>query len=268
MRFPPSAWPKDPALAPFVAQMRAYVENGASFRDNILSADIGPVSLVHGTESVFDNPRLFKPRAFILTEARDESGELVQLVGDPVFNPRPTNDDGSVRAGQYGLTARVAAPDGVCSIYRNAAHSIASGGSNTAIPFDTALFESGDLSFDSTNTGIACARDGYVQVNGELEYAASAAGTVRRMFVAKQGGTLGNVEIWGNSRSAPPAVVLGLSGSGLVEVSAGDVLQMAGFQDSGGNLALTVSQRRCKLDAFYVAPPIGQTVTVTGILVG
>jgi hypothetical protein len=165
-----------------------------------------------------------------------------------------------ISPGVLGITAQFAPPTGVCSAYRDAAHSLANG-ANTVVPLDAAGFESGALEFDSVNTGILCAQPGYVQINAELEFSASAAGTARRMFVAKLGGS--STEVWAREAGAPSAVVTAFSGSGLIEVEVDDVIQLAGFQDSGGALALTVTQRRCKLDARYVAPPANYEARVS-----
>lgn len=129
-------------------------------------------------------------------------------------------------------------------------------GTVTALPFDSTLWTSdGELQLATLvmgGYGIYCARDGYVQANFTFEAAAGAGGNYRKAYLGRLRTT--SSDIFGQSSLAPSAgATWGASGAGLIEVQAGDILQVFVQQDSGGNLALTVSGQRSRMDAFYVA---------------
>ena len=59
------------------------------------------------------------------------------------------------------------------------------------------------------------------------------------------------------------AVNQGLTGSGLISVIAGDYLQMFYMQNSGGVLAVVLTDKRTRMDAHYTDPAITTKGRVT-----
>ena len=160
------------------------------------------------------------------------------------------------------VTARFPAPSGVCSAYRSAAYNFPDNVS-TRVPLDSAAYATGALSLDSSNESVLCAQPGFIYVTHQIEFSGSAAGTSRRAFIYKNNTPASPVEVWGSTSDVPSAVTNRLTGGGLVSVATGDLIRFAAFQNSGGVLALGVSVFKTKLDAHYVAPPIGTTGKVT-----
>lgn len=139
-----------------------------------------------------------------------------------------------------------------CSVSLSANANIASG-SNQTVPFNTTVFQAGELSLATTpgTYGILCARAGLVSTSYSAELAASAGGTFRRAYIRLV--RTGDNDFSGRQTDTPTAAIaFGAAGHWLVEVLAGDVIEVRVGQDSGGVLALNASGFRTRLDAFYV----------------
>lgn len=261
----PNGW-GDTFTPRMAADLRTLFANGITFRDNMNIA-IVTFDAQHGAETLVANPLSGKPIAFIpsesfsITAIGGKSNQVARPIdGDPVLNTSRAD-------GMLGITVRFAAPVGVCAAYRSAAYNFPDN-TSTRVPLDTAIFEDGDLSFDAANESIVCARPGFIYATYQIEFSGSAAGTSRRAFVYKNNTPAAPVEVWGLASLTPNAVNNRMSGSGLISVSAGDLLRIAAYQNSGGVLAIGVDLFKTKLDAHYVAPPAACLGRVSGILVG
>lgn len=231
---------------------------GVSVADNLF-AEFVELPFVHGEPIQRPSPLRGRsiPKGFEVIAAWDSNNNAI---------PFPTSefDENFEDSGEWRLTFYAPAPSGVCSIYRSAADDTANS-SAEVIPFDTEDIAMGDLAYDSTVTGIRCSRAGIIRAGYALGWAASAAG-FRLSYIRKNAST---TTIYGTQTSVGSATASpGFSGSALIAVAANDYLQLIGFQTSGAALAVDVSNNRARLDAHYVAPPIGYSGTVLGIMWG
>lgn len=125
-------------------------------------------------------------------------------------------------------------------------------GTVTPIEFDTSQFQNGyvRLATEAEGYGLYFERAGYVQVNFGLELAASAAGSYRRAWLRKNGD---DSEVWCKDADTPSASkTYTHSGSTLLQVEAGDIVQLVAQQDSAGNLAVTTTGNLTRIDAHYL----------------
>lgn len=107
----------------------------------------------------------------------------------------------------------------------------------TAITFNSEDIDSASMHDTSSNTSritVPAGGDGWYLVSAIMAFQTSAAGTVRRLRIQKNGATVANYlpEI-----GYPPSATLQeLQITGALALVAGDYIELQAFQDSGGNL--------------------------------
>ena len=228
-----------------------------------MNAAIVTYRMTHATERTIKNPLKGRPVGIKAIRSAAIAGGTRYTVDSVDW--RFVESTNATDPQQLGIAVNYAAPHGVCSIYRSAAYNFPDAVS-TAVPFDTTSFSSGSLSYDTTNTAILCAKPGYVYASYAWNITPNATGG-RRAMISKNNSI--GTELWGRENDSPSATIdTGLAGGGLIEVAAGDLLQVFGFQNSGGVLALALGQGRTKLDAHYVAPPATAQNDVSFVVYG
>lgn len=238
-----------------------------NYQDNTKYRD-KTLNLVHGAETEVKVPDgVGNPRSVVALQCEGvtlgadgkPNGSIYGLGLDSPIEWRPSDV-----AGRVLIKARFAPPVGVCSIYRAAAYDFPDNTPST-FPLDTALFSSGSLSFAAGSNAILCAVAGVVAISYAASFSANATGR-RRASMLVDGATTDEHGREDDAGAAGNAATM--SGAGLARVSAGSVITLHGFQNSGGVLALTVANNMTKLNAHYVAPAIGTTGRVKLLFVG
>jgi hypothetical protein len=120
-------------------------------------------------------------------------------------------------------------------VRRDAALSINSG-VNTAVEFDTVLFDQGDL-FDTDNSTRLTARTGgWYAMGFNVAFAANGTG-VRAAFIQTSTGAL---PVFSQIPGTAGGLAI-LAGAGVWQLERGDYIELYLGQDSGGSLAITVA---------------------------
>jgi hypothetical protein len=126
-----------------------------------------------------------------------------------------------------------------CSAYRAADQTIAND-TFTAITWDNEFYDTDTIHSTSTNTSrftIPAGQGGKYLLTSTIIWANNATGARQYAFY-KNGSTLGNAAIFPSSTSASYS---GQSGVLVVDLAAADYIEVFGYQNSGGNLALVGS---------------------------
>ena len=226
-----------------------------------------PLVMVHGVPLTIKNP-LNTPIRSVMAVACiglsvDSTGKPTRgtyNLGLPQIEWHPSGkQDGSVV-----VTANFPPPTGSIIAYRNAALSQSVAASSLA--FDTVESQGvGGLSLSSGS--ILCASAGIVQGSFVVAWTLSILGTFRYAHFQKNAvGSLYGLSVLGPMGAAGTATTN--NGTGRIPVAAGDVINVRTGQDSGGALALEVATQRVRVDAQYVAPPVGTTGKVTLFFAG
>jgi len=226
-------------------------------------------TFTHGTQQEVPNPFYPSvPTGFLVTNTSASTSPSISFT--PV-----------TRSGFCGITANFARPAGVVDLLRAATQSIPSA---TSTPIQWTSDElsltlvgttatSGAFSYDyttttgtpPTNSKITCLSSGFVLVTASGGFAANATG-LREFWLVKNNATTPR---WADTlyQSPPVTTDIRFNLSAVIQVTAGDYLQLYCYQDSGGalnTLAGTVS----RFQARYVDVPTTYSGTVQGYLLG
>lgn len=230
-------------------------------------------TLIHNTEYLFQNPLKTTPVGFTPIIAFDSNRVAVPTPQCTLNNSRTD--------GLTGITARFASPPGVVDLLRSTAQSISSTASTpiqwTSDELSVALTgttaTSGAFSYDYTTTSgspavnskINCSAAGFVLVNASGGFAANSTG-LREFWLVKNNATTPR---WADTlyQSPPVTTDIRFNLSAVIQVAAGDYLQLYCYQDSGGALN-TLAGTVLRFQARYLNAPITYSANVTGILWG
>ena len=152
------------------------------------------------------------------------------------------------------VTARFPAPEGSISLLRSTAQSIAHNVTTQSVSWSSSVYATGALSY-STDT-ITCAKAGIVQAQYSSLFDTAAGG--RRQWWLSHAST-------NRAENITPVAdnYVAASGADEVSVAAGDTIKLFAFQDRTAATALDLLANRTRMQARYVAPPIGTTGKVT-----
>jgi hypothetical protein len=249
-------------LATALRDLRHGFTNGLTFDENMLAAVV-QLPLVHGTEATFDHPGRFRARGFWPLEARDSSGNVLQLDGPPAFNSMPRDASGRTIAGQYGVTVRYALSHTEPCLIRTAS-------GNQSIPHGVSTDISG---WNTTEFS----RGGVITTDGTT-FTASEAGTYSVSLGGRfEGGTYTAVDLWivqGAQNIGQHYIVAALGDSPILttttvlRLTAGGTFKTRCYQTNGAGVArnFITTDRRISLHRLHNDST--PAATVTGILVG
>lgn len=249
-------------------QTTRALRNGLSIVDNTPWKFV-TLNMVHGVEYTVKNPFDNQGDAIKAVSVSQCIGVAVGTDGKPTgsfytlaqpqLQWRPSGKpDGSVT-----VSAFYPSPSGMAIAYRNAAYNAPA--ANTVFPFDTTDIVDGAISHDNAGN-FTCAATGYVRVAYTVVFSGTAATGFRQTFVRKASGT---TAIWAISYTVPATTnENSAGGSDLIDVVAGDSLNLRTDQNSGGVVAMNVGNRRCRISLQYVAPPVPTVGRVTMLFQG
>jgi len=236
------------------------------------SGTLQSLTCVHGTESLFTPQGLsFTPRGFVplYTLLTDGITAALPVAGTPYLNTSRTD-------GQLGLTVRFAPPFGSVNLKRSGA-GIVVGGGGVQVPmqFDARdAADSGAMSCDVTNTAgtppanskIACTQSGTVSVSSMVLYQTTAGSALNLALLMKNNN---NAVRWGEQGSPNTAAgqFMFMAPAALIDVTAGDYLQLVLQQNSGVAITTAAGSDMPRFQAQYIAPPVGYSATVVGYLI-
>lgn len=264
----------DPSFRAFY-QIRQMLSSGLTIRDNF-NAAIVKIPCIHGVEVPFSKgtinglPIAFTP----LTTSLSTGGVALPVTSTPIINYARTD-------GYLGLTVSFAPPEGIVDLLRAGTQSIPSATSTPiqwtsdelSIPLTGTTASSGNFSYDYTtttgtpavNSKINCLASGSVLVNASCGFGINATG-LREFWLAKNNATSPR---WSDTlyQSPPVTTDIRFNLSGVIQVTAGDYIQLYSYQDSGGALT-TLAGTVSRFQARYVSPQVRYSADVTGILWG
>jgi hypothetical protein len=138
-----------------------------------------------------------------------------------------------------------------CEVYAVDAQNITTG-TQYVVSLDGVSYAEGQLMQNPDLLGIRCASAGLVQVCYSFQMAGSAAGTYRGAYIQRARTLQTDIYARHVVPPSPGAVSYAACGYALVEVQAGDVLQLVALQNSGGNLALALTGKVSRMSASYL----------------
>lgn len=184
----------------------------------------------------------------IKAEAGSDTADAIQQLMQLLSKTRVDVDQLlGVRVGA-GLDIRLAH----CVVWNSAVQSIATGGSGTALTFDTEDIDPAGMHAPASSTSrITFSRAGYWRVHARTTFAANVTG-VRGLNITKNGSTpLGSanvvVNIAGNDTTFECHIPSTL-------FAAGDYVEVIAFQNSGGNLNVGSTGRNTASE--FAAEPV------------
>lgn len=126
----------------------------------------------------------------------------------------------------------------VCAkAWRSAALSHSPTGGYVTIPFDTNVFDTSGFHSTTVNpTRFTAPGHGKYIVAAGVRFAGSATGSYRAIQIAKN--QVSMASCW----TAPTSAPLSITASDIIDMSAGDYIELYGYQDSGGTLAYLTGQ--------------------------
>lgn len=143
-----------------------------------------------------------------------------------------------------------------CSVYQTATTSMATSGSSQLILFDTEAYDTDTMHSTSSNTSrITATTTGLYLVTASLGFAANATGYRVAQLRKNSAGAVGSgtkvaIEaVPSTGASAPTSVAFAV----YVQLTAGDYVEMFGFQNSGGALATVAGVGESFIQAQWVA---------------
>lgn len=132
--------------------------------------------------------------------------------------------------------------------YRSAALSHTSTGSYQTITWDVELFDNDDI-FAASSTNFTIQTAGIYLVTGVCDFAASATGA-RYIQIQVNGTAVKTVQ---TESTASGSLHAGRQVTSLESLAVGDVVTLAAFQNSGGNLAYTIGRQYMSLEIVMVS---------------
>lgn len=255
----------DPSFRAFY-QIRQMLSSGLTIRDNF-NAAIVKIPCIHGVEVPFSKgtinglPIAFTPLATSLSTG----GVALPVAGTPSINYSRSD-------GYLGLTVNFAPPAGLVLLYKNSNQAVPTT-TITAVNWDGETAVSGSLTHSiTTNTSrVTCLETGFVEVLYSMAFTADASNS-RSMWTARNGDA-GALNRRRAQQVLPPLTAgynSNISAGCIWDVTAGDYLEAIVYHNSvtsplnllGGGF------ENATLQARYVAPPVGYSASVTGILWG
>lgn len=227
---------------------------GVSVADNLF-AEFVELPFVHGEPIQRPSPLRGRsiPKGFEVIAAWDADNNAIDF-------PTQKFDENFDGSGEYQLTFRAQPPEGSISLIRSTAQPIANN-TNSYVSWSSSVYQGGALSF-ATDT-VTCAKAGVVSVQWASVFDTKAGGR-RQWSLEQNGGTAfyaDEIETIVNDYGAG-------SGAADVLVAAGDTLKLFVFQTCTATTATDLLANRTRMQARYVAPPIGYSGTVLGIMWG
>lgn len=263
-------------LEPFVSAVADFQEQATSSLDRkLLVGELATFDFVHGVESApIKVPEGFDVEGISSVGCRgltvDSAGKFTGLfysLGIARLDWRPVQKR-NTKGRHVAVTAYFAPPPGIVNIRSDATQVIATA-TITATTFDTddqavklvgTLATVGALSYDLTAqpTRITCRDAGFLLLTGSIAFPAGGAAGVRHMWFDKNasGARWGFVAFELATRVALPIAAR-------VPVSAGDYVQLYGYQASGGNLTIEGATDGPRFQARYEEPAASAKGRVT-----
>lgn len=262
------AYPVQKALL----RLRAMTQAGLTIEDNMASAIVTlgtpttpkspAVGVVHGVEFPFKSPT-FRPRGFMVLEGYDTTGApALPVVGNPVINYNRSDK----KDGWYGLTVNFAPPFGGVRMRQTVAQSLAAGAVGT-MSFDTIETVFGKIS--ATATRITCLAAGMIDISGIWSLAATTPGERSSWIQRTSNPQIRIAAFNGAAVSGAGAVYSSNLSAKAWRVAVGDTFDMQFYYNGpAGPINTSPGTDEPYMNAHYVAPPVGYSAILTGILWG
>lgn len=134
-----------------------------------------------------------------------------------------------------------------CRVYRTAALSHTSTGAFQAITWDSESFDT-DGMFTASSSTLVVKTPGLYLITGVLHFAANATG-VRYIDIYTNGSVCHRVQ---TEQTASGSFLAGRHATTVQPLAAGDTIGLAGFQNTGGNLAYNAGDAYMNLQAVWI----------------